>query len=243
MGALYKKEMLGFLGNLTGWVVIGIFLLVTSLFLWVLPTGTNVLDNGYASLSGLFQLAPFVFLFLVPAVTMNSLAEEKRSGTLELLLVRPLGDAKVVTAKYLAAFSLVVLALLPTLVYYFSVWQLGFPAGDIDTGGFWGSFIGLLFLGSAFAAMGLFSSSLTGNPIVAFLTAVVVSIFMYLGFDYVSPFFGGGAGLFIEQLGISAHYASISRGVIDSRDVIYFLSLDLFFLYLSVYRLGRRKWK
>ena len=242
MRALYKKEVLGFLAGLAGWVVIGIFLLVTSLFLWVLPTGANVLDNGYASLSGLFQLAPFVFLFLVPAITMNSLAEEKRSGTLELLLVRPLGDAKVVTAKYLAAFSLVVLALLPTLVYYFSVWQLGFPAGDIDTGGFWGSFIGLLFLGSAFAAMGIFSSSLTGNPIVAFLTAVGVSVFMYLGFDYVSPFFGG-AELFVGQLGISAHYASMSRGVIDSRDVIYFLGLDLFFLYLSVYRLGRRKWR
>ncbi len=242
MVALYKKEIIGFLGNLTGWLVITIFLTVTGLFLWVLPTGVNIPDSGYASLSGLFSLAPFVFLFLVPAITMNSFSEEKRSGTLELLLVRPLSDTKIVLAKYFAAFTLVVLALLPTLAYYYSVWQLGFPVGDVDSGGFWGSFIGLLFLGSAFAAMGLFSSSLTGNPIVAFLTAVVVSIFMYMGFDYVSPFFGG-AGLFVGQLGISAHYASMSRGVIDSRDVIYFLGLDLFFLYLSVYRLGRRKWK
>ncbi len=243
MGALYKKEIIGFLGNLTGWLVMAIFLTVTGLFLWVLPTGFNIPDSGYASLSGLFSLAPFVFLFLVPAVTMNSFSEEKRSGTLELLLVRPLSDTKIVLAKYLAAFTLVVLALLPTLVYYFSVWQLGFPVGDIDSGGFWGSFIGLLFLGSAFAAMGTFSSTLSRNPLVAFLTAALLSAFVYMGFDFLSPFFGNSLTLFIASLGIDAHYASMSRGVIDTRDVIYFLSLDLFFLYLSVYQLGRRKWQ
>ncbi len=180
MGALYKKEILGFLSTLTGWVVIGIFLTVTGLFLWVFPSGLNILDGGYASLSGLFGLAPFVFLFLVPAVTMNSVAEEKRSGTLELLLVRPLSDTKIIMAKYLAAFTLVVLSLLPTLIYYFSVWHLGFPVGDIDSGGFWGSFIGLLFLGSAFTAMGVFASSLSSNPIVSFLVAVIISAFVYI---------------------------------------------------------------
>ncbi len=242
MGALYKKEILGFFSNITGWVVIGIFLTVTGLFLWVFPSGVNVLDNGYANLYGLFSLAPFVFLFLVPAVTMNSLAEEKRSGTLELLLIRPLSDTKVILAKYFAAFTLVVLSLLPTLIYYFSVGRLGFPVGDIDSGGFWGSFIGLLFLGAAFTAMGIFSSSLTDNPIMAFLVAVVLSAFVYMGFDFIASFFGS-AVLFVQSLGISAHYSSMSRGVIDSRDVIYFLSLLLFFLYLSVYFLGRRKWK
>jgi len=242
MWALYKKEIFGFLSTITGWVVIGIFLAVTGLFLWVFPSGVNVLDNGYANLNGLFNLAPFVFLFLVPAITMNSLAEERRSGTLELLLIRPLSDTKVILAKYFAAFTLVVLSLLPTLIYYFSVWRLGFPVGDIDTGGFWGSFIGLLFLGAAFTAMGVFSSSLTDNPIVAFLVAVVLSAFIYMGFDFIAPFFGNTV-LFVQSLGISAHYSSMSRGVIDSRDVIYFLSLNLFFLYLSVSILGRRKWK
>jgi len=133
MWTLYKKEILGFLSSITGWVVIGIFLTVTGLFLWVLPSGLNIPDGGYANLNGLFSLAPFVFLFLVPAVTMNSLAEEKRSGTLELLLIRPLSDTKIITAKYLAAFTLVVLSLLPTLIYYFSVYRLGYPVGDIDT--------------------------------------------------------------------------------------------------------------
>jgi len=242
MGALYKKEILGFLSTLTGWVVIGIFLTVTGLFLWVFPSGLNILDGGYASLSGLFGLAPFVFLFLVPAVTMNSVAEEKRSGTLELLLVRPLSDTKIIMAKYLAAFTLVVLSLLPTLIYYFSVWHLGFPVGDIDSGGFWGSFIGLLFLGSAFTAMGVFASSLSSNPIVSFLVAVIISAFVYMGFDFIASFFSG-AELFVGALGIRAHYVSMSRGVIDSRDVIYFLSLNFFFLYLSVSLLGRRKWK
>ncbi len=242
MAALYKKEILGFLSTITGWVVIGIFLTVTGLFLWVFPSGVNVLDNGYANLYGLFSLAPFVFLFLVPAVTMNSLAEEKRTGTLELLLIRPLNDTRIVLAKYFAAFTLVVLALLPTLVYYFSVYHLGFPVGDIDSGGFWGSFIGLLFLGAAFTAIGIFSSSLTNNPIVSFLVAVVLSAFIYMGFDFLSPFFGEEA-FFVQSFGISAHYASMSRGVIDSRDVIYFLSLISFFLFLSVSFLGRRKWK
>ncbi len=242
MGALYKKEILGFLSAITGWIVIGIFLTVTGLFLWVFPSGVNVLDNGYANLNGLFSLAPFVFLFLVPAVTMNSISEEKRNGTLELLLIRPLSDTKIILAKYFAAFTLVVLSLLPTLIYYYSVFRLGFPVGDIDSGGFWGSFTGLLFLGSAFTAMGLFSSSLTNNPIVSFLMAVVISAFVYMGFAFIASFFGG-AELLINALGIQAHYSSMSRGVIDSRDVLYFLSLDILFLFLSVNLLGRRKWK
>jgi ABC-2 type transport system permease protein len=145
-------------------------------------------------------------------------------------------------AKYLAAFTLVVLSLLPTLIYYFSVSRLGFPSGDIDSGGFMGSFAGLLFLGSAFAAIGIFASSLTGNPIISFLTAALLSAFVYMGFDFLAPLFSGKE-LFVSALGISAHYASMSRGVIDTRDILYFLSLDLLFLALSKYNLERRKWQ
>ncbi len=241
MWALYFKEIRSFLSSLTGMVVIGIFLVVTALFLWVLPGNMNVIDNGYANLDGLFSIAPFVFLFLVPAISMRALAEEKKSGTLELLLTRPLSELQIVLAKYLANFTLVILAVLPTLIYYFSIYQLAYPVGNVDSGGFWGSFIGLLFLGAAFSAMGLFSSSITDNQIIAFLVAVILSAFFYLGFDLIMSFFGQFS-LFIQDLGIESHYNSMSRGVIDSRDLIYFLSLIGLFIYLATYSLARRKW-
>ena len=241
MWALYKKEINSFLTSVTGFVVVGIFLVVTSLFLWVLPSGMNVFENGYANLDGYFSLAPYVFLFLVPAVSMRSFSEEKKSGTIELLLTRPVSDLKIILAKYFAAFSLVVLALVPTLVYYFSVYQLGYPVGNIDSGAFWGSFIGLLFLGAMFVSIGIFISSLTDNQIVSFLITVLVSAFLYMGFEFVYPLFGNW-GYWVEMLGISAHYTSMSRGVIDSRDLIYFLSLIIFFIYLTNFNLFRRKW-
>lgn len=241
MWALYKKEINSFLTSVTGFVVIGIFLLVTSLFLWVLPSGMNVLDNGYANLDGFFSLAPFVFLFLVPAVSMRSFSEEKGSGTIELLLSRPLSDLKIILAKFFAAFSLVLLALIPTITYYFSVYRLGYPVGNIDSGGFWGSFIGLVFLGGTFVSIGIFASSLTDNQVISFLLAVVISAFLYLGFESIYPLFGD-FGYWVELLGISSHYASMSRGVIDSRDLIYFLSLITLFIYLTKYTLSRRKW-
>ncbi len=241
MWTLYKKEINSFLTSITGFVVVGIFLLVTSLFLWVLPSGMNVFENGYANLDGYFSLAPYVFLFLVPAVSMRSFSEEKKSGTIELLLTRPVSDLKIILAKYFAAFSLVVLALVPTLVYYFSVYRLGYPAGNIDSGAFWGSFIGLLFLSSVFVSIGIFFSSLTDNQIVSFLITVLVSAFLYMGFEYIYPLLGNW-GYWVEMLGISAHYSSMSRGVIDSRDLIYFLSLIAFFIYLTNFNLVRRKW-
>jgi len=241
MWALYLKEIRSFLTSLTGMVVIGIFLLVTALFLWVLPNGMNVTGSGYANLDGLFSIAPFVFLFLVPAISMRALAEEKKSGTLELLLTRPLSELQIVLAKYFANLTLVVLAVLPTLIYYFSIWQLAYPVGNVDSGGFWGSFTGLLFLGAAFAAIGLFCSSITDNQIVAFLSAVILSAFFYLGFDLIMSFFGTFS-LWVQGFGIQAHYNSMSRGVIDSRDLIYFLSLIVLFIYLATYSLTRRKW-
>lgn len=243
MFSLFLKEIRSFLSSLLGYVVILIFLAVLSLFLWVFPTDFNILDFGYANVDGLFIIAPFVFLFLIPAVTMRSFADEKKSGTIELLFTRPLSDMQIILAKYFAAFALVVLALLPTLIYYFSVWQLGFPTGNIDSGGFWGSFIGLVLLGGAFVAIGIFASSISENQVVSFLLAIIISAFLYLGFEllYSLELFGS-VDLFIKSLGISAHYSSLSRGVVDTRDVIYFLSTIVLFLYLTNFVLARRKW-
>jgi len=242
MWALYKKEIRGFMVSLTGMLVMGIFLLTSALLLWILPTGMNIIDNGYANLDAMFELAPFLFLFLVPAVSMRSIAEERKSGTLELLLSRPLTEFQIVLAKYLAAFSLVVLAVLPTLLFYFSVSQLAYPVGNVDSGGFWGSFIGLLFLGAAFTAIGLFGSAITDNQIVAFLVSVFLSLFFYLGFGAIMSFFGS-FGLWVNNLGMEAHYSSMSRGVLDTRDLIYFISLIAFFIFMATYSVAQKKWR
>jgi len=243
MFSLFLKEIRSFLSSLLGYVVILIFLAVLGLFLWVFPTDFNILDFGYANVDGLFIIAPFVFLFLIPAITMRSFADEKKSGTIELLFTRPLSDMQIILAKYFAAFVLVLLALLPTLIYYFSVWQLGFPIGNIDSGGFWGSFIGLILLGGGFVAIGVFASSISENQVVSFLLAIIISAFLYLGFEllYSLELFGP-IDLFIKSLGISAHYSSLSRGVVDTRDVIYFVSIIILFLYLTNFVLARRKW-
>ncbi len=243
MYSLFLKELSSFLSSLLGYVVITVFLLVIGLFLWVFPTDFNLLDYGYANVDGLFIIAPFVFLFLIPAVTMRSFSDEKKSGTIELLFTRPVSDMQIILAKYFAAFSLVILSLLPTLVYYYSIWQLGLPPGNIDSGGFWGSFIGLLFLGATFTSIGVFSSSLSDNQVVAFILAIIISAFIYMGFDFIySLELFGSIDLFILSLGISSHYSSISRGVVDTRDVVYFLSVILFFLFLTRFNLSRRKW-
>lgn len=243
MVALLKKEIFSYFNSLTVYIVVIVFLLVNSLFLWVFPGEYNVLEFGYANLNGLFAIAPFVFLFLVPAVTMRLFSEENKSGTIEILLTKPLSDSKIVMAKYLAAFSLVVFSLIPTLIYYYSVYQLGFPKGNLDIGAFWGSFLGLLFLGSSFTAIGLFTSSLSNNQIVAFILAIFISAFFYLGFDLIASLgFPSRIELLLINLGIESHYASISRGVIDSRDVIYFISLKVFFLMLTKLKMEARKW-
>lgn len=243
MLSLLKKEIRGFVSSLSGYVVIFIFLLATSLFLWVFPGDMNIPDSGYATLDPLFFIAPWVFLFLVPAVTMRMFAEEKRTGTLELLLTRPLTSMQIVWAKYLAAVLLVLLILIPSLVYYLSVYLLGNPPGNIDTGGTWGSYIGLFFLAAIYAAIGLFASSLTENQIIAFLLAVVISFLLYSGFDMLSglPVFKNTES-FILYLGISEHYKSLSRGVIDTADVTYYLGVIALFLVLTKASLDSRKW-
>ncbi|NVO19163.1 MAG: gliding motility-associated ABC transporter permease subunit GldF [Bacteroidetes bacterium] len=243
MFTLLRKEINSFLSSLIGYAVIVVFLLVNGLFLWVFPLEFNILDYGFASIENLFMLAPWVFLFLIPAITMKSFAEEQKSGTMELLLTKPLSDLEIILAKYLAGLVLVIFSLLPTLIYYVTVSKLGLPPGNIDHGATWGSYIGLLFLGAGFVAIGTFASAISGNQIVSFLISVLLCGFAYIGFEFIfnlSIF--GSFGYIIRQLGINAHYTSISRGVVDSRDVLYFISLIAFFLMLTRFRLERRKW-
>jgi ABC-2 type transport system permease protein len=243
MFALYRKEISSFLNSLIGYIVIFVFLAIISLFMWVFPGEMNILDAGYANIDTLFIIAPWVFMFLVPAITMRSFADERKSGTIELLLTRPLSDFQIVLAKYLAGVTLVLLSLIPTLVYYISVHVLGNPVGNIDTGGMWGSYIGLFFLSAGFVAVGIFSSSITENQIISFIVAVFLCFFFYLGFDSISNLaLFGKVDAFIIQLGIQEHYLSMSRGVIDTRDVVYFFSLAAFFLLLTKTVLESRKW-
>lgn len=243
MLTLLKKEISSFLSSLIGYIVITVFLLINGLFLWVFQGDFNILDFGYANLDGLFMIAPFVFLFLIPAITMRSFAEEKRTGTMEMILTKPLTELEIVMAKYLAGLILVIFSLLPTLVYVFSVYQLGLPKGNIDMGGLWGSYIGLLFLGASFVAIGMFASTLTDNQIVSFIIAVFLCGFLYIGFDFIYSFdLFGKVDLFIKSLGINDHYKSMSRGVLDTRDMLYFLGLIALFILLSKFNTERRKW-
>jgi ABC-2 type transport system permease protein len=243
MFTLLKKEINGFLNSLIGYIVLTVFLLTTGLFLWVFPLEFNIPDYGFASLDGLFILGHFVFLFLIPAITMRAFADEKRTGTLELLMTQPLTDMQVILAKFFAGVVLVLFTLVPTLVYYFSVYELGLPKGNLDSGAIWGSYIGLVMLGSAFVSIGIFASSVTDNQIVSFILAVFLSFFMYMGFELIYTFvLSGKAGLLIQSFGLSAHYSSISRGVIDTRDMIYFLSVMAFFILLTRLSLEARKW-
>ncbi len=243
MYSLFLKEIRSFLSSFLGYIIIIVFLVVMGLFLWMLPTDFNILDFGYANVDGLFIIAPFIFLFLIPAITMRSFADENKAGTIELLYTRPISDLQIILAKYFASFTLVILSLIPTLVYYFSVWQLGFPQGNIDSGGFWGSFIGLLLLGATFVSIGVFASSLSENQVVSFIVAILISAFLYLGFEFIySLDLFGGIDLFIKSLGMNSHYSSISRGVIDTRDLVYFLSLIGLFLFLTNFVIAKRKW-
>ncbi len=243
MAALLWKEISEFFSTVTGYVVVIVFLLANSLFLWIFPGDTNVLDSGYASLDTFFMMAPWIFLFLVPAVTMRSFAEESRSGTLELLFTRPLTDMQIVLGKYFAGVVLVLVSLLPTLIYVVSVWMLGDPPGNLDMGGIWGSYVGLFFLALIYVAIGIFSSSLTGNPIVAFIIAVLLSFVLYIGFDYLSSM---GAfhkiNFLVIRAGINEHYRSMSRGVLDSRDILYFLGVIALFLWMTRFVLQSRRW-
>ncbi|MBP7507302.1 MAG: gliding motility-associated ABC transporter substrate-binding protein GldG [Prolixibacteraceae bacterium] len=244
MITLLKKELNSFLASLTGYLVIVIFLLATGLFLWIIPGDSNLIDGQRSSLKTFFEIAPWLYLFLIPAITMRMFAEEKKTGTIEILFTRPVSLNGIIMAKYLASFILVIISLLPTLIYFFSIYKLGNPQGNIDTGATWGSYIGLLFLASAYIAIGLFSSAMTSNQVVSFLTAVVLSYLCYLGFEYAAELsLPSGIKNILISIGINDHYISLSRGVIDSRDIFYFILLSVIFLFLSHVILSRQRIK
>jgi ABC-2 type transport system permease protein len=238
---ILKKEIVSFLSSLVAYVTIGVFLLVLGLFLWVFPE-SSILDYGYAGLDSLFSTAPYLFMFLIPAITMRSIAEERKEGTFELLATRPLTDWQIVLGKYFACVALVFFALLPTLVYYYSVYTLGDPQGNIDTGGVIGSYIGLFLLGAVFCAIGLFASSVSKNQIIAFTIAVFLCFFFYSGFDSLSQLLTL-QNLTLENAGITQHYQSVSRGVLDTRDLAYFVILTGIFICLTLFVLNRQRQK
>ncbi|CAN5517846.1 gliding motility-associated ABC transporter permease subunit GldF [soil metagenome] len=244
MYALLVKEINGFLNSLIGYIVITVFLLTIGLFLWIFPNGDfNILDAGYANIDPLFLITPWVYLLLIPAITMRLFSEEKKTGTLELLLTRPLTELQVVMAKYLSGLILVIFSLVPTLIYYYSISHISLPAGNVDSGAIWGSYIGLLFLGAAFVSIGVFASSVADNQVVAFIISFFLCLVCFKGFESLAGLSGSGTvNNILFNIGINAHYLSMSRGVIDTRDVIYFFSLILFFLLLTRTIIESRKW-
>ncbi len=244
MWALFVKEVNGFFSSLTGYVVIGVFLVLLGLIMWVFP-GYSILEYSYATLDQLFSIAPVIFLFLIPAVCMRTFAEERQTGTLEILFTKPLSNADIILGKFFGAVFLVLIALLPTVIYYYTIWQLGSPQGNVDSGEVIGSYIGLFLLASIFVAIAMYASVLSSNQIVAFLVAIFLCFLVYWGFDFIStlPVFVGTSDHFIQQLGIEYHYQSISRGAIDSRDVLYFISVIGLFLMLTHYQLIEQKRK
>ena len=237
MLTIAKNEIRNFFAQLTGYLVIGIFLLLNGLILWVFKGPYNIPDNGFADLSGFFLLAPLVLLLLIPAVTMRSFAEERRTGTLELLLIKPLSAWQIVLGKFLGGIILVVLAIIPTGIYVFAVQALILEPMSLDHGVLIGSYLGLLFLAMAYTALGILASTLTSNPVIAFLLTVVFCGLLYSGLDALAPLFGGDAYLFIQSLGFKSHYDGIARGIVTFKDVLYFLSVTAFILYLAVIRL------
>lgn len=252
MITLLIKEIRSFLSSLIGYIAIGVFVTGIGTFMWLVPSdsaSSNVLDNGFANIDPLFVLAPWVYLFLIPAITMRSFSEEKKTGTIELLLTRPLTELQIVLAKYLAGVILVVVSLLPTLIYYYSVDQLiprdahGIAQYGVDTGGMWGSYIGLLFLGAGFVAVGTFASAISENQVIAFIMALLLCFITFIGFEFISSSgLFGKYDAFVKGLGMNEHYVSMSRGVVDTRDVIYFLSVIIVFNLLSKLVLQSRKW-
>lgn len=242
MLTVFRREINSFLSSLIAYIVIVVFLLVTGLFMWVFPD-YSLMAYGYATLDQLFIIGPWIFMFLIPAITMRFFSEERRTGTLELLFTKPVTDLQIIAGKYLAAFVLVVFSVLPTLVYFLSIYLLAEPVGNVDSAGIVGSYIGLLLLGGTFVAIGLFASSLTDNQIVAFILGLFLCFFFYAAFDSLSLLnLPNKTLLIIEQLGMSAHFVALSKGVLDTRDLLYFFSLSAFFLALTKTVLEARKW-
>lgn len=237
MWSICKKELRQFFSSLTGFIAIIVFLLVNGLVLFVLPD--NLLEYGYATLEQFFSFAPWILMFLISAITMRSFADEYKGGTYELLRTKPLTGWQIVTGKFGGTLIVALIALLPTLVYYFTVNALASTTG-IDSGAAAGSYLGLFLLTAVFTSIGICVSSFTSNSVVAFIISLIACVLFYYGFTAISRLFSGGADYYIELMGIDYHYLSISRGVIDTRDVIYFLSLILFFLLITAQNLQKR---
>ena len=238
MIAILKKELNSFFSTPIGYLVIAVFLLANGLFLWVFDGDFNILNAGFADLNSFFYLAPWIFIFLIPAITMRTFSDEYNNGTIELLKTKPISNWQIIFGKYAASLLLIIFALIPTLIYVYSISKLGNPVGNFDFGSMLGSYFGLLFLAGTYTSIGLFSSTLSNNQIVAFIIAICISFFLFYGFEAMSSLFGE-LDYSVQQLGINEHYKSISRGVLDTRDIIYFISITVFFLILTKMRLER----
>jgi ABC-2 type transport system permease protein len=236
MKSIVFREIKSFFGSPIGYLVIALFLIGNGLFLWVFEGDYNILNTGFADLTPFFTLAPWILIFLIPAVTMRSFSDEKKQGTLELLLTKPISLWEIVNGKFLGAFLLIVMAIIPTFIYVEVVWNLGSPEGNLDLGSTLGSYFGLLFLIAAYSAIGIFTSSVSENQIVSFIIAVFLCFFFYFGFQGLASFLPSFSS-FISYFGMQDHYKSMSRGVIDTRDVIYFISIAVLFLSFTVFNL------
>ena len=240
MKAILLREIKSFFGSPIGYMVVAIFLILNGLFLWVFEGDFNILNSGFADLNPFFTLAPWILIFLIPAVTMRSFSDEKKQGTIELLLTKPLSSWQIVNGKFIGAFLLIIIALIPTLVYVFVISNYGSPEGSFDLGSTVGSYFGLLFLVASYTSIGLFTSTLSENQIVAFIIAVFLCFLFYFGFEGISTLTASFSD-FVASLGMDFHYKSISRGVIDTRDVLYFISVTVLFLAATVYQLKSMK--
>ena len=240
MKSIIVRELKSFFGSPIGYLVIAIFLLLNGLFLWIFNGEYNILNSGFADLSPFFTIAPWILIFLIPAVTMRSFSDEKKQGTLELLLTKPLSIWQIVNGKFLGAMLLIVIAIIPTFIYVYVISSLGMPEGNIDMGSTIGSYFGLLFLIAAYCSIGIFTSTLSENQIVAFILSVFLCFVFYFAFEGLATYLPSAEN-FISSLGMDNHFKSMSRGVIDTRDVLYFISLTILFLSLTVFKLKSSK--
>lgn len=240
MKAILFREIKSFFGSPIGYLVIAIFLLLNGLFLWVFEGDFNILDSGFADLGPFFTLAPWILIFLIPAVTMRSFSDEKKQGTLELLLTKPVTIWQIVNGKFFGALLLIVIAIIPTLIYVWVVYGLGLPEGNIDLGSTLGSYFGLLFLIAAYSAIGIFTSTLSDNQIVAFILSVFLCFFFYFGFEGLAGYLTSIEGT-VSSLGMDSHFKSMGRGVLDTRDILYFVSVTVLFLSFTVFKLKSLK--
>lgn len=243
MKAILFKEINSFFGSPVGYLVIAVFLILNGLFLWVFEGEFNILNSGFADLNPLFTLSPWIFIFLIPAVTMRSFSEEIKQGTIELLLTKPISVPYLVFSKFIASFALVVISLMPTLIYVWVIYDLGIPTGNLDWGTTLGSYVGLLFLTAAYTAIGIFTSSITDNQIVSFISAVFISFLFYFGFEGLAQYsWFGNYTPWVQAIGMDTHFKSMSRGVLDTRDILYFVSIAVLFLNLTSFKIKSLQW-